>query len=72
MKLLTIREAAKLIAGVSPYRVRMLCLEGKLKHHRFGKKFMIADAEIISYFGFKKEEKYDIILDGNTLNSKGA
>ncbi|MCL2610957.1 MAG: hypothetical protein FWE02_04680 [Defluviitaleaceae bacterium] len=37
-----------------------------------GEKLMVSDIEILSYFSFKKEEKCDIIVDGNTLNMKGA
>jgi excisionase family DNA binding protein len=50
-RLLTLKEAAKLIEGLTEYRVRMLCINGEIKFHRFGNKYMISENEILKYFG---------------------
>lgn len=49
-RLLTLKEAAKLIDGLTEYRVRMLCINGAIKYHRFGNKYMISEHEILKYF----------------------
>ena len=49
-RLVTLKEAATLIEGLSEYRIRQLCNEGELKHHKFGKKYMICDQELLRYF----------------------
>ena len=50
-RLLTLKEAAKLIDGLTEYRVRMLCINGEIKYHKFGNKYMISEHEILTYFG---------------------
>lgn len=52
-RLLTLKEAAKLIGGLTEYRVRMLCISGKIKYYKFGNKYMISEREILNYFGIK-------------------
>lgn len=49
-RLLTLKEAAKLIDGLTEYRVRMLCINGAIKHHKFGNKYMVSEREILKYF----------------------
>lgn len=49
-RLLTLKEAAKLIDGLSVYRIKMLCINGDIKHHRFGRKFMISEKSLLDYF----------------------
>jgi excisionase family DNA binding protein len=49
-RLLTIKEAACTIDGLSEYRVKKLCLEGELKFYKFGKKYMISEYELLDYF----------------------
>jgi len=49
-RLVTLKEAATLIDGLSEYRIRQLCNEGQLRHHKFGKKYMISDQELLRYF----------------------
>ena len=51
MRLLTLKEAAKLIDGLTEYRVRQLVLQGDIKYHKFGNKYMIPEYEILKYFG---------------------
>jgi len=50
-RLLTLKEAAKLIEGLTEYRVRMLCIAGEIKFHRFGNKYMVLEKELLSFFG---------------------
>ena len=49
-RLLTLKEAAKLIDGLTEYRVRMMCIKGKIKYHKFGNKYMISERKILKYF----------------------
>lgn len=49
-RLLTLKEAAKLIDGLTEYRIRMMCIDGKIKYHKFGNKYMISEREILGYF----------------------
>jgi len=49
-RLLTLKEAAKLIDGLTEYRVRLLCTEGTIKYHKFGNKYMIPERELLKYF----------------------
>ena len=41
VKLLTIKEAARLVDGLTEYRIRQLCLSGKLPCFKAGKKYLI-------------------------------
>jgi len=50
-RLLTLKEAAMLIDGLTEYRVRMLCINGQIKYHKFGNKYMISEKELLSFFG---------------------
>jgi excisionase family DNA binding protein len=50
-RLLTLKEAAKLIDGLTEYRIRIMCINGEIKYHRFGNKYMIPEREILKYFG---------------------
>ena len=50
-RLLTLRDAALLIDGLTEYRVKKLCLDGEIKHHKFGSKYMISERELLKYFG---------------------
>jgi len=49
-RLLTLKEASYLITGLSEYRLRMLCISGKLRHHRFGNKYMVSEKAVLQYF----------------------
>jgi excisionase family DNA binding protein len=41
VKLLTIKEAARLVDGLTEYRIRQLCISGKLPCFKAGKKYLI-------------------------------
>lgn len=44
-RLLTIKKAAKLIDGITEYRVRQMCKSGQLRCFKAGRKYLInADA----------------------------
>ena len=51
LRLLTLKEAAKLIDGLTEYRVRLMCTENVIKYHKFGNKYMIPERELLKYFG---------------------
>ena len=48
-RLLTLKQAADLVQGLTEYRVRQLCTEGKIKFHRFGNKYMVSERVIMDY-----------------------
>ena len=52
-RLLTLKQAAELIDGLTQYRVKMLCLSGDIKYHKFGSKYMISEREIFRFFDEK-------------------
>jgi excisionase family DNA binding protein len=41
-EMLTIKEAAKLIQGLSEHRIRKMCISGELQHFKSGKKYLIS------------------------------
>jgi len=47
VKLLTIKEAAKLIEGLTEYRIRQLCLSGELPCFKAGKKYLINENALL-------------------------
>lgn len=49
IKLLTIKEASKLIEGLTEYRIRTLCLNGELPHIKAGKKFLVNEQVLYKY-----------------------
>lgn len=58
-KVLTIKEAAKLIDGVTEYRIRQMCVSGQLPCFMEGKKYLIAEENLYKVvFGenYRKEE----------------
>jgi hypothetical protein len=50
-RLLTLKEAAKLIDGLTEYRVRLMCVRGEVKYHKFGNKYMVSERAILEHFG---------------------
>ena len=50
-RLLTLKQAAELIDGLTEYRLRQICQSGDIKYHKFGKKFMVSERTILDYFG---------------------
>ena len=50
-RLLTLKQAAELVEGLTEYRVRQMCINGDIKYHKFGNKYMISEHEILNYFG---------------------
>lgn len=42
-KMLTIKEAANLIEGITEYRVREMCRNGQVKCFKAGKKYLISE-----------------------------
>ena len=50
-RLLTLKAAAALIEGLTEYRLRRLCLDGEIRFHRFGNKYMVSDRVVFEYFG---------------------
>ena len=49
-RLLTLKQAAALIDGLTEYRVRSLCREDAIKYHKFGNKYMVSERVILDYF----------------------
>ena len=49
-RLLTLKEAAALIDGLTEYRVRMMCINDEIKYHKFGNKYVVSEHEILKHF----------------------
>ena len=50
-RLLTLKEAARLIDGLTEYRVRLMCIDGVIKYHKFGNKYMVSERALLDFFG---------------------
>ena len=46
-RVLTIGEAARLIDGITEYRIRQMCKTGQLRSFKAGSKFLIAEDDLI-------------------------
>lgn len=46
-RLLTIKEAAELIDGITEYRVRQMCKSGQLPCFKAGNKYLISERNLI-------------------------
>ena len=51
MVMLTIKEAATLVDGLTEYRVRQLCRSGELPSFKAGKKYLINKEVLIRFLG---------------------
>lgn len=47
--MLTIKEAAKLVDGLSEYRIRQLCINKQIPFVKAGKKYLINQDVLFSY-----------------------
>ena len=60
-RMLTIGEAARLIDGITEYRIRTMCKSGQLRSFKAGNKFLIAEDDLYEVvFG-----KYPVRNDGS-------
>ena len=50
-RVLTINEAAELVDGLTPYRIRQMCIDGSLPHIKAGKKYLINQAKLLEIIG---------------------
>ena len=48
-RMLTINEAAERVPGLSKWRIREMCISGKLPHMKAGRKYLINEQVLISY-----------------------
>ena len=46
-RILTIKQAAQLIEGLTEYRIRQMCKTGQLRSFKAGNKFLIAENDLI-------------------------
>ena len=46
-RMLTIGEAARLIDGITEYRIRQMCKTGQIRSFKAGNKFLIAENDLI-------------------------
>ena len=57
-RVLTIKEAASLIDGLTPFRVRQMCISGQLPCFMAGKKYLIAEENLYkAVFGENYDQK---------------
>jgi len=59
-KMLTIKEAAQLIEGLTEYRIRQMCISGQLPCFMAGKKYLISEEALMkAVFGHYEAEDGD-------------
>ena len=62
-RMLTIGEAARLIDGITEYRIRQMCKSGQLRSFKAGNKFLIAENYLYeAVFG-----KSSVVIDGGKV-----
>ena len=61
LKMLTIKEAASLIDGLTEYRIREMCSSGQLPSFKAGKKYLISE-----------ENLYRVVLGVGCSNDDGG
>jgi len=49
IKMLTIKEAALLIDGLTEYRIRQMCITGELPCFKAGKKYLINKQKLLEF-----------------------
>lgn len=59
IKLLTIKQAAKLVEGLTEYRIRRLCVTGKLPCIMAGQKYLINEQTLLDYVTHPQAEQED-------------
>ena len=59
-RVLTIKEAAKLIDGLTEFRIRQLCISGQLPCFKAGRKYLI-----------NEDKLYEVVL-GESVNPIGG
>ena len=59
-RVLTIKEAANLIEGLTEYRIRQMCISGQLPCFMAGKKYMVSEEALMkTVFGYYEPEDID-------------
>jgi len=46
-RVLTIKEASKVIEGITAHRIRQLCISGELRSFKAGNKYLIAERDLV-------------------------
>ena len=59
-RVLTIKESAKLIDGLSEFRIRQMCVTGQLPCFKAGRKYLISEDKL-----------YEVVL-GESVNTNGG
>ena len=59
-RILTIKQAAQLIEGLTEYRIRQMCKSGQLRCFKAGNKYLIAEEDLYETV-FGRTEKEDRI-----------
>ena len=60
-RILTIKQAAQLIEGLTEYRIRQMCKSGQLRSFKAGSKYLIAEEDLYeTVFGRRMEEEEKI------------
>jgi len=48
---LTIKEAAKLVEGLTEYRVRQMCVSGEVPCFKAGRKYLVSEGNLLRAVG---------------------
>jgi len=61
--MLTIKECAALVNGLSEYRVRQMCITGELQHIKAGKKYLINQDVFFAALGGDSDKYKQLTFD---------
>ncbi|MFT8889975.1 MAG: helix-turn-helix domain-containing protein [Ethanoligenens sp.] len=64
VKMLTIKEAARLVPGLTRYRIRTMCISGELPCVRAGRKYLICEQVLLAYLLHPKQEPEQPVVNG--------
>ena len=67
-RMLTIGETARLIEGITEYRIRQMCKSGQLRSFIAGNKFLIAESDLYeTVFG-----KSSVVIGGGEADARSS
>ncbi len=65
-RILTIKQAAQLIEGLTEYRIRQMCKSGQLRCFKAGNKYLIAEEDLYETVFGRRTGEEDIVYSERT------
>jgi excisionase family DNA binding protein len=57
VKLLTIKQAAEIVDGLTEYRIRQMCINGEIPCIMAGKKYLINERILLKTVGYSENDE---------------